>query len=47
MPLDFFLWGYFKDIVYKAPVTSPDKLKLMIVAEIERVTLQMLENTWR
>jgi hypothetical protein len=22
-PLDFFLWGYVKDIVYKIPVTSP------------------------
>jgi hypothetical protein len=22
-PLDFFLWGYIKDIVYKTPVTSP------------------------
>jgi hypothetical protein len=22
MPLDFFLWGYVKDIVYKTPVAS-------------------------
>jgi hypothetical protein len=28
-------------------VTSLDELKLRIVAVIERVTLQMLENTWR
>jgi hypothetical protein len=46
MPLDFFLWGYVKDIVYKTPVTSVDELKLRIVAAIETVTLQMLENTW-
>jgi hypothetical protein len=28
-------------------VTSLDELKLRIVAAIETVTLQMLENTWR
>jgi hypothetical protein len=28
-------------------VTSLDELKLRIVAEIETVTPQMLENTWR
>jgi hypothetical protein len=31
----------------QTPVTSFDELKLRIVAVIERVTLQMLENTWR
>jgi hypothetical protein len=44
-PLDFFLWGYFKDIVCNTPVTSPYELKLRIVAAIETVTLQMLMNT--
>lgn len=46
-PLDFFLWGYVKDIVYKTPVTSLDELKLRIVAAIETVSPQMLENTWK
>jgi hypothetical protein len=46
-PLDFFLWGYVKDIVYKTPVTTLDELKLRIVAVIKTVTPQMLENTWR
>jgi hypothetical protein len=46
-PLDFFLWGYVKDIVYKTPVTSLDEMELRIVAAIETVTPQMLENTWR
>jgi hypothetical protein len=46
-PLDFFLWGYVKNIVYKTPVTSLDELKLRIVAAIETVTPQILENTWR
>jgi hypothetical protein len=40
-PLDFFLWGYVKDIAYKTPVTTLDELKLRIIA----VTPQMLENT--
>jgi hypothetical protein len=46
-PLDFFLWGYVKDTFYKTPVTSLDKLKFRIVVAIERVTPQMLENTWK
>jgi hypothetical protein len=46
-PLDFFLWGYVKGIVYKTPVTSLDELKLRIVAAIETVPLQMLEIAWR
>jgi hypothetical protein len=46
-PLDLFLWGYVKDIVYKTPVTALDELKLRIVAAIETVTPQMLENTWK
>jgi hypothetical protein len=45
MPLDFFLWGYVKDIVYKAPVTYLDELKLRTVATFGTVTPQMLENT--
>jgi hypothetical protein len=35
--LDFFLWNYVKDIVYKTHVTSLDELKIRIVAAIERV----------
>jgi hypothetical protein len=45
-PLDFFLWVYVKDIVYKTPMTSLEKLKLRIVAAIERITPRMLENAW-
>jgi hypothetical protein len=45
-PLDFFLWDYVKDIVYKIPVTSLDELKLRLVAVIKTVTPQLLENTW-
>jgi hypothetical protein len=45
MPHFFFLWGYVKDILCKIPFTSLDELKLRIVAAIETVTPQMLENT--
>jgi hypothetical protein len=45
MPLGFFLWGYVKDIVYRTPVTSHDKMILRIVAAIETGTPQTLENT--
>jgi hypothetical protein len=47
MPLHFFLWGKVKNIVYKTPVTSLHELKLKIVAEIGRVTPQMLVDNWR
>jgi hypothetical protein len=46
-PLDFFLWGDVKDIVYKTLVTCLDELKLRIVVAVEAVTPQMLENPWR
>jgi hypothetical protein len=42
-PLEFFLWGHVKDI----SVTSPDELKVRIIAAIKTVTPQMRENTWR
>jgi hypothetical protein len=47
MTFDFFLWGYIKHIVYKTLVTSLNEMMLRIVAAIETVTPQMLENTWR
>ncbi|GBM70919.1 hypothetical protein AVEN_263592-1 [Araneus ventricosus] len=46
-PLDFFLWGFVKNIVYKTPVPSLDELKRRIVTAIQNVTPKMLENTWR
>jgi hypothetical protein len=46
-PLDFFPWGYIKDIIYTTLVTSLDDVKLRTVAAIETVAPQMLENTWR
>jgi hypothetical protein len=46
-PLDFVLWGYDKDIVYKTPMTSLHELKHRIVVAVETATPQMLENTWK
>jgi hypothetical protein len=43
MPLNFFLWEYVNDTVYKIPVTSLYELKLRIVTAIETVTSEMLE----
>jgi hypothetical protein len=40
-PLDFFLWGYVKDIV-----TSLDELKIRVFSAIEAATPQILENTF-
>ena len=42
-PLDFFLWGFVKDQVYRTPVRD---LRRRIRQAIENVTPQMLLNTW-
>lgn len=46
-PLDFFLWGYVKDTVYKTPVKDIQELKTRITAAIDSVTHDMLANVWR
>ncbi len=46
-PLDFFLWGYVKEIVYRTKVNNLQELKERISAAIESVQVDMLENTWR
>jgi hypothetical protein len=43
MPLDFFLWGYVRNIVHKIPMTCLDEVKLRIFVAIARVTPQ----SWR
>jgi hypothetical protein len=35
IPLDFFLWGYVKDIIYKTVVNSLDEVKLRTLVAIE------------
>ncbi|GBM56783.1 hypothetical protein AVEN_38349-1 [Araneus ventricosus] len=46
-PLDFFFWGYIKNIVYSGNITDISHLKHRIIAAIETVTPQMLHNTLR
>lgn len=46
-PLDFFLWGYVKNLVYSEKIRDIDHLRQRIVAAVESVTPDMLTNTWR
>jgi hypothetical protein len=44
--MDFFLWGYVKDIVYKTKVRDINDLKQRITDAIATVDEAMLEQTW-
>ena len=46
-PLDFFLWGYVKDRVYRTPVRDVETLQSRIIEVLSTVNEEMLENTWR
>jgi hypothetical protein len=46
-PLDPFLWGYVKDVVYQAKVQDMDKLLHRLTAACETVIPVKLQNTWR
>ena len=46
-PLDFFLWGYVKDRVYRTPVRDVETLQSRIIEVLATVNEEMLENTWR
>lgn len=46
-PLDFFLWGYVKSIVYKTKPLNLDDLKGRITLAIRSVTPEMLSNVRR
>lgn len=43
-PLDFFLWGYLKRLVYKNRPTTLEELKANIVKECLAITPETLEN---
>lgn len=45
-PLDFFLWGFVKDIVYSSPVADLETLKRRITNAVMSVTVDMLTKTW-
>ena len=46
-PLDFFLWGYVKDRVYRTPVCDVETLQSRIIEVLATVNEEMLENTRR
>ena len=45
--LDFFLWGYVKDRVYRTPVRDVETFQSRIIDVFATVNEEMLENTWR
>ena len=46
-PLDFFLWGYVKDIVYRTKVRDITELKQGISNAIDTIDEAMLPRTWQ
>jgi hypothetical protein len=46
-PLDFFLWGYVKSIVFRTPVNGLDELKTRIRNAISAIPADMLHRTWQ
>lgn len=43
-PLDFFLWGYLKERIYKNKPSDLDTLKVAIQCEIRQIPEQVIEN---
>ena len=46
-PLGFFVWGYVKNIVYKAKVRNIDDLKQRISNAMKTINEAMLQRTWQ
>ena len=44
-PLDFFLWSYVKDVVYRTKVKDISDLKERITAAVEAIDEEMLKKT--
>ena len=45
--LDFFLWGYIKNIVYAEKIRNIQHLQERITSAIETVTRDMIQKTWQ
>ena len=45
-PLDFFLWGYVKDAVFRTKVKDTNDLKEKIAVALETIDKSMLRRTW-
>ena len=46
-PLDFCLWGYFKNIVYAEKIRNIQHLQDRITSAIETVTRDITQKTWQ
>lgn len=46
-PMDFFLWGYVKNIVHSTPVTTQADMRLRIANAFQAIPQEMLINTHR
>jgi hypothetical protein len=46
-PLDVFLWGYSKNIVYAEKIRTIQHLQERITSAIENVTRDMIKKTWQ
>lgn len=49
-PLDFFLWGYLKNIIYQVEPTTPENMKCHIMETLQQLgtaTLQRVENSFQ
>ena len=46
-PLDFFLWGYVKDEVYRTRCPNLTQLKRRITSTIRNIPTDMLQNVWQ
>jgi len=46
-PLDFFLWGYIKNIVYAETVRNIQHLQDRITSAMETVTRDMIQKAWQ
>jgi len=45
--LDFFAWGFIKDVVYRRKVRDLADLRQRIIEAVELITPHMLINTWQ
>jgi hypothetical protein len=46
-PLDFFAWGFIKDVVYRRKVRDLADLRQRIIEVVKLITPHMLINTWQ
>jgi hypothetical protein len=46
-PLDFFAWGFIKDVVYSRKVRDLADLRQRIIEAVELITCHMLINMWQ